>query len=289
MRLKTKSWKRIDITCGADTADLLAGELAESLGTSVEYTAEGVRVYLDAARFAAEEETLRNAVRSASALRPDEPAPECSFSEIADEDWSETWKAHFKPLRVGARFLITPTWERVEPRADDLVIRIDPGMAFGTGHHETTRLCLQWLERVSGRFPVPSSLLDVGTGSGILAIGAALLGFRSITGIDNDPEAVEVALENIALNDLAGTITALCATPGEVSGEFDVVVSNIQSLPLIRMADLLAARVKRGGCLILSGILTVQADDVRTAYEDRGLRLAGTRTDGEWILLAFEK
>ncbi|MCE5333816.1 MAG: 50S ribosomal protein L11 methyltransferase [Desulfobacteraceae bacterium] len=285
----TKTWKQIDITCSGVASDLLADELAEVFGTSVEYTDRGIRVYLDSARFPETSEKLLEKVRSISLSLPEEPEPECFFSEIADEDWSETWKAHFKPLRVGGRFLITPTWERVEPRPDDLVIRIDPGRAFGTGHHETTRLCLDRLERVAAQGPAPETLLDVGTGSGILAIGAALLGFRKITGIDNDPEAIEVALENIALNNFSDSVTAFCATPDEIAADFDVVVSNIQSLPLIRMSETLAARVKPGGRLILSGILTVQAEGVRAAYEEKGLRPAGTQTDGEWILMAFEK
>ena len=295
-----KNWTRIDIECGVQTADYLACELAQTFEVSVEFIPEGIRIYLDSARFAGEESRFRDILRSAATFEPGEKEPVLSLSEIPDEDWSETWKAHFKPLRVGRHFLITPTWETVTPRPADLVIRIDPGRAFGTGHHETTRLCLEWLESFARSLPpgsTPGTLLDVGTGSGILAIGAALLGFRGIVGIDNDPEAIEVAVENIELNGFAEAgrqphspeIRVLCATPQEVSGRFDVVISNIQSLPLIRMSETLASKVNGPGRLILSGILVEQADEVRTTYEKIGLKLTGEQIDGEWILLAFEK
>ena len=193
------------MTCGDETADILAVEFAERFGVSVEFISGGIRVYLDSARFAEEEEHIRQIVRSASA-RSEEGTVGLALSRIPDEDWSQTWKAHFKPLRVGRRFLVSPTWELVPSGPERLVIRIDPGRAFGTGHHETTRLCLEWLEDCPRELDfnsAPLSLLDVGTGSGILAIGAALLGFQSVVGIDNDPEAIEVAEENIVLNGLS--------------------------------------------------------------------------------------
>ncbi len=214
-----------------------------------------------------------------------------TVSEIPEEDWSRTWKEHFKPLQVGRRFLVTPTWEAVHCGPERLIIRIDPGRAFGTGHHESTRLCLEWLESCRELDPGSArrSLLDLGTGSGILAIGAALLGFSEVVGIDNDPEAVQVAEENIMLNGLSEQIRLLCATPEGVSGSFDVVISNIESKPLIRMSETIASKVRAEGLLALSGILIEQADEVVAEYEKRGLRPAGVKTAGEWVLLAFQK
>ncbi len=133
------------------------------------------------------------------------------------------------------------------------------------------------------------SLLDLGTGSGILAIGAALLGFEKVVGIDNDPEAVKVAKENIILNGLSEKIGLLCATPEGVGGSFDVVISNIESKPLIRMSETISSKVRGEGLLALSGILIEQADEVSAEYEKRGLRLTGVKKDGEWVLLAFQK
>ncbi len=288
----TKSWTRVDITCGAETADILAVELADIFGVSVEFISGGIRIYLDSARFAEQEERLRQIVRSTSALSQ-EAQIELALSRIADEDWSQTWKAHFKPLPVGKRFLVSPTWEAVPADPDRLVIRIDPGRAFGTGHHETTRLCLEWLEDCleldRNAVRDSSRLLDVGTGSGILAIGAALLGFREVVGIDNDPEAIEVAEENIVLNGLSGKIKVFGAIPEEVEGSFDVVISNIQSIPLIRMSETIASKLRDEGRLALSGILVEQADEVCAEYEKRGLKLDGTKRAGEWVLLAFMK
>ena len=138
-----------------------------------------------------------------------------AVSEIPDEDWSRTWKEHFKPLRVGRRFLVSPTWEKVHCDPERLIIRIDPGRAFGTGHHESTRLCLEWLESCRELDPGSArmSLLDLGTGSGILAIGAALLGFAEVVGIDNDPEAVEVAKENVIAERAVGKNPSFVCNP----------------------------------------------------------------------------
>jgi len=265
-------------------------EFAEVFGVSVEYTSDGIRVYLESTRFAGEKERLRQIVDSAPRM-PEEGEIGLSVSEIPDEDWSRTWKEHFKPLQVGRRFLVTPTWEAVHCDPERLIIRIDPGRAFGTGHHESTRLCLEWLEscRELDQGLARRSLLDIGTGSGILAIGAALLGFSEVVGIDNDPEAVQVAEENIVLNRLSEQIRLLCATPEGVSGSFDVVISNIESKPLIRMSETISSKVRGAGLLALSGILIEQADEVGAEYEKRGLRPAGAKTVGEWVLLAFQK
>jgi Ribosomal protein L11 methylase len=140
-----------------------------------------------------------------------------AVSTVHTEDWSSSWKEHFKPLRVGRRLLIAPTWEEAHPGPEDIVLRIDPGMAFGTGGHETTRLCLELLEKVmdeSPTFTVPA-VLDLGTGSGILAMAAAKLGAGRVLALDIDPDAVEVARENIILNGLIDAIE-LGTTPLEV-------------------------------------------------------------------------
>jgi ribosomal protein L11 methyltransferase len=280
----TKHWARIDVTCGDQTADILAVEFAEAFGAGVEYIPGGIRFYLDSARFAAEKERVRLIATSAA---PDEGKIGLAVSEIPDEDWSRTWKQHFKPLRVGKRFLVSPTWEDIPSEPERLIIRIDPGRAFGTGHHETTRLCLEWLESCSG--PDGMSLLDIGTGSGILAIGAAMLGFRKIVGIDNDPEAIAVAKENVMLNGLSERISLFCAAPEGQRGSFGVVISNIESKPLIRMSEAISSKVRNNGLLALSGILSEQAGEVCAEYERKGLRRTLTKEAGEWVLLAFRK
>lgn len=286
-----KNWTRIDISCGLEVADDLGAELAETFEAGVEYIPGGLRIYFDSTVFEKKKRSFQQVLDSARGDTGGE-AITWTSSELPDEDWSETWKADFKPIRVGRRFLIAPTWEPVGPGPQDLLIRIDPGRAFGTGHHETTRLCLEWMEtwtesREPGSGNTPGTLLDVGTGSGILAMGAALLGFKNIVGIDNDPEAIEVAEPNIALNGLSDKIRVSCASIGDVQGEFDVLVSNIHSMPLIRMSEMMVSRVRNGGRLALSGILTEQAAEVRSAYEKRGASLVSINTAGEWVLLDF--
>jgi ribosomal protein L11 methyltransferase len=255
----------------------------------VELTGQGVRIYLGVERFSAEKTRLSALVEGVAPQAGEAPI-EMSITEIADEDWSRKWKENFKALKVGKRFIVSPTWE-AEPRdTARLIIRIDPGRAFGTGHHESTRLCLEWLERCGlPRSSRPGTLLDVGTGSGILAMGAAMLGFGQITAIDNDPEAIETAKENVLLNGLSGKIELFCSSPEEVRGQFDAVISNIESGPLIRMAASIASRVREAGLLALSGILTRQADEVCAQYVKMGLSPAGRQDAGEWALLSFVK
>jgi len=156
----TKTWTQIDITCGAETADILAADFAEAFGTSVEYIPGGIRLYLDSTRFAAEKNRVRQIVDSASALTSGRDTIGLAFSEIPDEDWSRTWKEHFKPLRIGRRFLVSPTWEPAPPDPERLIIRIDPGRAFGTGHHETTRLCLDGWKAAIQNLPYPALTKD---------------------------------------------------------------------------------------------------------------------------------
>ena len=284
-----KSWIRIDILCQAEVADELAFALAEGFGVGVEITDAGVRFYLENEGTSKKWTHILDRLLSGFRLCSELTYPlTYSYSIIADKDWAESWKRDFKPLRVGKRFLISPTWETVRGGSDAVIIWIDPGRAFGTGHHETTRLCLEWLEekRISGKGKAYGSLLDVGTGSGILAIAATLLGFERVTAIDVDPEAIEVAEENVRINGLAERIELGL---GPVSGNdcYDVVLANIQANPLIDMAESLAKVVSETGRLVLSGVLVEQRESVKLAYEAQGLELIEERVAGEWCLLVF--
>ena len=205
------------------------------------------------------------------------------------EDWSSSWKVHFKPLRVGKRLLIVPTWEEAAQLPGDLVIRIDPGMAFGTGGHETTRLCLELLESVMDESPLLTvpSLLDLGTGSGILAMAASLLGAGRILALDIDPDAIEVALENLALNGLSDQIEC-GTTPLEVlSEQFDIILANILAEELVRLAPYLTSRLNPGGSLILSGILAEKEQLVRQGFATQPLTYCRTACDGEWVAMLY--
>jgi ribosomal protein L11 methyltransferase len=205
------------------------------------------------------------------------------LAEVEDQDWSETWKRGLGAFAVGPVF-VRPSWVAASPPPGSVEVVLDPGLAFGTGTHPTTALCLAGL--ADGLRARPGArVLDVGTGSGLLAIAAAKLGAARAVGTENDPVALEVARENAARNGVA--VELALAPPERVGGEFDVVVANILANTLVELAPGLAPRVAPGGLLLLSGILAGQEDEVRAAYVAQGLRPAPDRADGEWRLLAL--
>jgi ribosomal protein L11 methyltransferase len=217
--------------------------------------------------------------------------PEPELSSVTAEDWSTSWKANFKPLRVGKRLLIVPSWEEVQPRPEDIVLHLDPGMAFGTGGHETTRLCLELLEQIMEDMPLllSPSVLDLGTGSGILAMAAVQLGAGRVCAVDIDPLAVEVARENLAANGLADQVECSTTPLESMTGTFDVILANILAEELVRLAPSLADRLAPGGSLVLSGILAEKEGLVRTGFAPLPLKYVATLQAGEWVALHYAK
>lgn len=218
------------------------------------------------------------AALACAASRLNEPAPAHSLAAIADADWVREAQAQFAPLRVSDRLWIVPSWQ--EPvDAAAINIRIDPGRAFGTGSHATTLLCLRWLaENVAAN----ASVLDYGCGSGILAIAAAKLGAGRVAGVDVDPQAIDASRANAAGNGVAAEFGMPDALPAQ---RFDVVVANILANALELLAPLLAARVRAGGHVVLSGILESQADHVAAAYR-RWFNIAPWGNAEGWVALA---
>lgn len=217
-------------------------------------------------------------------------APSIVVESYDSINWESEWKKYIKPIKVGTRFLICPSWEKSSSDSR-IVINIDPGMAFGTGHHETTRLCLEWIDNFAtrhGEIISDLSFLDVGTGSGILAIGAALVGFSQIVAIDNDPEAITVAAENALKNGVRSRIKLLVAEPGIFKKDkiFNVTMANIQANVLVEIAQILVQITS--GRLVLSGILREQETDVRSAFEKLGAVWKETIQMGEWVLIDFQ-
>ena len=213
---------------------------------------------------------------------------------LQEEDWANNWKKHFTPSRVGRRLIIKPTWEEFEAAEEDIILELDPGMAFGTGTHPTSRLCLETLERIfadpsinDSQVPLTPDLLDVGTGSGILAIAAAKIGAKRVIAIDIDPKAVCVAGENIELNRVGDQVTVSSTPLGEVSGAFSVVVANILAEDLVRMAEELVGKMRAGGFLILSGILAEKENTVLDGFAGFPLDLAEMSRGGEWSCITF--
>jgi ribosomal protein L11 methyltransferase len=212
------------------------------------------------------------------------------LTAVKSEDWSNSWKVHFKPLRVGKRLLIVPTWEETAQLPGDLVLRIDPGMAFGTGGHETTRLCLELLEHAMERSELKGapSLLDLGTGSGILAMAASLLGAGRILALDIDPDAVAVASENLALNHLSDRVECGTEPLESLSECFDIILANILAEELVRLAPYLTDRLCTGGLLILSGILAEKEQLVRQGFDSQLLKHCQTACAGEWVAMLYQ-
>lgn len=211
---------------------------------------------------------------------------EVRITWVQDEEWATAWKKHFKPVHVG-RIVIKPTWEDYEAKPDEIIVEIDPGMAFGTGYHQTTQLCLLALqERIEGG----ETVLDMGTGSGVIAIAAAQLGARRVVGLDIDSVAVEAAHANVVHAELEDTVQVHRAdTPLAFDGAADLIAANILASILLDMADALKEKLRLGGILISSGIIAERADDVRDAYEAIGLRTIETKQDGDWIALISQR
>lgn len=191
-----------------------------------------------------------------------EQLPEYHVEALADRDWEREWLKDFGAMPFGERLWICPTSQRVDV-PDAVVVRLDPGLAFGTGTHPTTAMCLEWLDSVD---LTGKTLLDYGCGSGILAIAALKLGCSRVTGMDIDPQAVTATRQNAADNGL-GEALSVTGSPDGIEGEFDVVVANILAGPLVQFADCITSLLAGGGMLALSGVLCEQADEVMQAYE----------------------
>lgn len=218
------------------------------------------------------------------------PMPDPIYTVIKEEDWAEAWKAHYHPLRVGKRLLIRPLWIDIDPEPDDIVISLDPGMAFGTGTHPTTQLCLEALEDL---VQPAQRILDLGCGSGILSIAAAKLGATQIVGLDIDPIAVEATQENALANEVAEKIIAEHGSLESVitsARRFDFVVVNILAKIILKMTKQhLGNTVRPGGIAIFSGIIETQVDEVEAALRKTGLVPYARRQQGDWFLIEAKR
>ena len=214
------------------------------------------------------------------------PIGEARTRLVAEADWAEAWKAHFPVLRVGRRIVIRPTWRRHRAGPGDVVVALDPGMAFGTGLHPTTRLCLEGLEALADRGELDGQrVLDVGCGSGILGISAVRLGAERVLGVDVDPIAVESTEANARRNRVARRVRAVRGTLPTGERPSDVVLANLVASILVELAPRVRDEVVPGGVVVASGIFADREGDVRDAFEGVGLRMSGRRTEGDWVML----
>jgi ribosomal protein L11 methyltransferase len=284
---KARTWFALDVTLEGAAREAVEYALMEAgaLGTESKDEDEGltsVRAYFDAPP---ERERIRAALFEAMRLYdlPSSSVRQLELSEVADRDWLGEWKKSWQPTVVGTRFIIAPPWSEIneQPQEERILIRIEPGMAFGTGTHETTRLCLAAIEKYFDG----GSFLDVGTGTGILAIAAALLYKDArIEACDVDADAIEIARENARLNNVQDRINFRSGTVTEATISADTVCANLTADVI---APLLPALVSATcGRLILSGILDTQAEMIQTRLHELGIhKVTEIATDGEWVAI----
>ena len=217
----------------------------------------------------------------------DYPSVQLTAKPIYEQDWSVSWREFFGVVETGGRLVVVPTWIEHEVKPGQIAIRLDPGQAFGTGHHETTRLCLKALDELA-RPDV--TMLDVGTGSGVLAIGAALLGVPRIVAIDIDPIAAEIARKNCTSNGVVAAVEISAGTlqPGH-AGRYELVLSNISTPANTALAPVFGSVVQPNGDLILSGILNTDAEKVIGEMESNGFEHLSTEEERDWVCIHLRK
>lgn len=238
------------------------------------------------------DELCRSVVSGLSQLveiLPDFSLPEVSWLELASEDWASNWQQHFPPFRVGRQLVICPSWTSWEAQSGEKVLTLDPGQAFGTGTHATTGLCLEALASAMAGPQPPQSVLDVGTGSGILAMATAALGVVQVVANDIDPEACRVARENVQQNQLAERVRITEQPLEEIAGQYDLVLANILAAENIRLGSALVAHLQPGGLLVLSGILVEQEPQVKEAFAAYPLLFVEALQRAEWSCLLYRR
>ncbi len=215
-----------------------------------------------------------------------------SVNTVADDDWAENWKKFYKPFKIGKRLVVRPSWEEYTTVDGETVLTLDPGMAFGTGEHETTRLCLEQLERLTRD---GDTVLDVGCGSGILGIGALLLGAKSVTAVDIDLNSVATAKENASINGVGDRFIAVTGNATEkafadtLPKDVDIIAANIVADVIIPLSDFFFGALRDGGYLITGGVIDIREDEVRTALEKAGFVIEQRTELKGWVTYAAVK
>lgn len=308
----TDKWLEIMLRVPVSTADLLCYELNElgSVGVVVEERSLDtfippdpdetdsniftVKAYFDdCSRQAVLVQDLELCLQRLALIYPELADVAIVVGEMGQQDWAEDWKQHFLTTRIGARLVIKPSWENYCPQGDDVVVTLDPGMAFGTGTHGTTHLCLETLAQLfdnsCAENPPPNRVLDVGTGSGILAIAAAALGASEIVACDIDSDACGTARDNIAQNGLSDRIVVTDTLLEQLGDNFDVILANILAEENIRLAQPLVDRLAPQGTLVLSGILDEKVDLVTAAFKRFNLIGPQLYYEQEWACIVYTK
>lgn len=292
-------WLRFSIKAHPDLVDALSDFLVGVTGAEVEIAVDDESPLITVNAFMekqGEDDAQKNQLQRQISDYVEELAdifqvsvPLIATSTVEDQDWANTWKEYFKPFAIVPGLVIKPTWENYHPVGEEKVIEMDPGMAFGTGHHATTTLSLDLVKSVLSESE-SKSVLDVGTGTGILGMAAVLFGAERVLGIDNDPDAVDAALGNVCRNGMEKKMSVSLTPVEEVQESYSLVIANIIHDVLIELADTLVRLAAPGGNVILSGILTgKQSDNIKEHFCNRGLSLNRHVQKKEWSAFLFSR
>lgn len=298
-------WVRVDVAAAPELLDALANFMTEIGAEGVSQEApvpsfgepekvdvfyEYLTAYLPWDKREQRLASLRAYLDALELLFPDHDKTTVTVQEITSADWGEEWKKYFHPLRIGRRIIIKPTWEPCEPAGDDIVIEIDPGMAFGTGQHHSTAMCLEAMESlfVQG-VEAPQDVLDVGTGTGILGIAAARLGATKVVCLDVDEKAVNIALENAVLNQVSSMLEISGNDISSLAGPFQLILANLTAKPLLELYPRFVSLLAPAGYLIISGIIEKQVPEIEATFCRSPLHLQRSIAGEEWRCYVFQK
>jgi len=297
MKRKKPLW-RISVATSPEAEDAVGELLATVLGVAaaayfdLEKQTSLVSVFVEQGEFSptAARREIAAGLKRIAGFGLKTGAGKIEIARVKREDWAESWKRHFHPLEIGPELLVKPSWSKQRPRKGQAVVILDPGLSFGTGQHPTTSFCLNEIVRCR-KSGVKQSFLDIGTGSGILAIAAAKLDYQPVHAFDFDPESVRVAKENARKNKVQtqvkpvrGDVTKLPLKPAR---QYDLVCANLISNLLIAERRRIVNRLKKDGTLVLAGILAAEFSEVERAFADMKLRLTASRVENEWCSGSF--
>lgn len=273
---------QIDDPNDVDRLDTCYGELIGEELMSADRTRAAVSIYLSPSKNPAEYVALIK--ERLFAISGDDFG--LTVNGVREEDWADCWKQYYKPIKIGKRLMVVPKWEKYDPEDDEIILSLDPGMAFGTGTHETTRLCSSLLE---DHLKPGMDVIDVGTGSGILAIAASKLGAGNVRAYDIDPDAVRIAAENAEENGCKNVVCGVSDLLKNVdrTKKYDFMTANIVADIVIRLAPDIRSCMKQGGLVAVSGIIDRQAEEVRRVLTANGLREIVSLTDNDWNSMLF--
>jgi ribosomal protein L11 methyltransferase len=307
VKKQPEKWLKMEIEANAQVMDALGNFLTETGAQGIFQEAlepqlpgdfpeqsdtEKIHAYFpDDARVGKRISTVQNYMDSLSQIFPEFKKPSLKTEVISDPDWGEQWKKYFKPIRVSGNIIVKPTWERYSPSSRDIIIEIDPGMAFGTGQHASTRMCLQAVEDIilKDRSIKNWKVLDVGCGTGILGITAAKLGAQDVIGVDIDKKAVEIARENAAINEVDDCIKFINRDVKTLNESRNLIIANLTAKLLLELGEHLKNLLVPNGYMVISGIVEPDRQAIEENFCIAPFIQDAVITEKEWVCYALKK